>query len=459
MQYPAGGYRTAGPGFDPAPGGAGFQSGGSSLFEELVNRPRSPASFRELLLRDVSPRPLPGHTIIPLSQRTPSNWPVWMRGFRYASRLNPWLTIGLAAVDLLKPQVPGAWTPQFWDGNGIWFVEKHCPKYIGPTFGDRYQFGGPPVCFTSGFLEGSPAPPTGDGPIRLHEWQWTNPVLPIVHTQRYWNRIDPAVGGDIDYRDTPAVGVISQWNPDPMSNKPGQHTTAPRAPPWGLIPDQQRNDHRSPTEQSDRGSGGLVPWPRVLGLPGFQVPADTTHIVVEPGLAPKIKPSPDTSDNLPPKTGTREKKQKMSKGLLRLFRAVGHLTEALDWLDALWWSVPQELRPDFQEFQEFFHHGVDRPTFGQGAPISMHERAEWLYHNLDKVDVEQFAKNIILMEIVDRFFGGLGKLRGAMQHDLGLPQQLRDPTRLVSSETQVFQPDVLDALVEWVDHIGIHEHF
>ena len=81
-----------------------------------------------------------------------------------------------------------------------------------------------------------------------------------------------------------------------------------------------------------------------------------------------------------------------------IMRLINFTTEALDWIDAFYKALPQELqRRNANPFQKMLD----------------------LYENVDKIDIAQALINVAEATGEDRYFGGVGRDVGAASRRLG----------------------------------------
>lgn len=178
-----------------------------------------------------------------------------------------------------------------------------------------------------------------------------------------------------------------------------------------------------------------VPWPEYLPLPNPEVwPVGVPY----PIRAPAVRPSPipassgnstrDSSspgtryqketafDPFPrrPRKGEKEKKIRGDQLYAIFGRGLSTYSEFGDFIDSIW----DALDPYYQtnRYGEFRYRGRRTPHLG--------EKFNDLYHNLDRVDWTQAAKNLIMNEIEDQIVG-----------------------RLIGRTTKVFGPNLGNALI------------
>lgn len=103
---------------------------------------------------------------------------------------------------------------------------------------------------------------------------------------------------------------------------------------------------------------------------------------------------PRFTPRTPPPKGVKEKKVRALSGLVGLIQSGGHvLTEALDLLEALHEALPKE----YQAKAVF--------KGGKWWNASPQAKAQAIYNNFDKMDLNEAVKNLIANEVGDRILG------------------------------------------------------
>lgn len=178
--------------------------------------------------------------------------------------------------------------------------------------------------------------------------------------------------------------------------------------PWSQVQEwRQIRDAFDPAGQAaedimDRRQPGQ---PRTDPAVGVQV------VAVMPATGPvRIGVGPSgPHPTRPPRANERERKQKAATRMGIGFQLVNelagrnvrkgldNLTEALDWLNAIYFALPEEVRSE-------------DPAF------TPQEQLIAILTHLDQIELDTLVKNIVVMELTDRF---LGRLSSSAQKGLG----------------------------------------
>jgi len=141
-----------------------------------------------------------------------------------------------------------------------------------------------------------------------------------------------------------------------------------------------------------------------------------TALVVGPANAPDIIRATTPE---PPKTRVRERKV-MTRGkkmAVALFKALDHISETAEIVDALYQALPKDVRDRWEKDRGAHWAKVDGRWKKVGLSRGLIDNAgqygiagaDWklqaLWHNWHKLDVRQAVKNIIANEIQDRVLG------------------------------------------------------
>lgn len=186
---------------------------------------------------------------------------------------------------------------------------------------------------------------------------------------------------------------------DPMSTPLGLPSADPVAPPYRAIPAKRVNPYRSSTERSSWG-------PRTLRVEGvrlrpYQMAVGRVSVRVDARGVHQGPVRAAAHARMPPRRGEREAKPRFGGPLAHaLHNALGKVTEAMDWVNALWWALPDEYRT------KGFTNSLDK--------------AKDIFLHLDKMRWDVAAKNIILMEIQDRVIGKISKTASSGPRKYGL---------------------------------------
>lgn len=244
-----------------------------------------------------------------------------------------------------------------------------------------------------------------------------DPARPVVN--------EPAIPTQIYPREIPEIDLppgVDDWQ------KPIQNPEAEKPPlPYDLIPYRQQNPWRSPVEQSSRGNDIPQPWPGTRPKPDpFRLPrpavdpvlipsdgAPGPDINVDPNSPGRIAVSPPTPHiRKPPGKHTKEKKLIIAAKNGATMIIYNGVTETRDFIKALWEGLPlkhRRLPPGYilrggEKNRKFGDHGrLKKPT---PTPQDM----AWdIYKGLDHMDWDKALDNVVINELLDRFYGKLGR--------------------------------------------------
>lgn len=137
----------------------------------------------------------------------------------------------------------------------------------------------------------------------------------------------------------------------------------------------------------DENEGRIVPVPHPSGPVGPGRPGT-------PGVVIPVPPGP----------GEKEKKIRMHSAGVIALRFVNIVSEAVDFMDALYWALPKK-------YTSSRHNGS--------------QRAQILYQHLDEVDWNKALQNVAINEFQDRILGAAGKRIGELSRKLGRPVGLQ----------------------------------
>lgn len=257
---------------------------------------------------------------------------------------------------------------------------------------------------------------------------WFAPACaPVVHPAT------PPVPSQDPFGDP--VPRVPSWV-DPFSQPISQPEPYPQAPPWWAIPLRQPNPWRSPNEQTETGperkprTRPRPRWPRP-GVPVFPEPdptgdpvgtpdpwspgAEIPDITIEPGGDVTTSPAPDPgpeSKPRPDKGKTREGKVRTKMDLIvRLLRgAVNFVTEGMDFVDAIYESIPNQNREGYyrvqyydrvqQRFREFWRGGK-----GSHTPQA---RIRTVWNHWEDANIGDAVHNLVQNQVEDYVIGRLG---------------------------------------------------
>ncbi len=252
------------------------------------------------------------------------------------------------------------------------------------------------------FALGTP-PPTG-----VDQIIWcTGPVGDRTTNVAKWNRgVGTTIGTAPEYvastvrlMETSAVSIVETI--DSFSLPIGVPTMSPQALSWRRMLRSPRSD-RDPNEQRQVGNytsddvrvrtdGQLDPvvqnWPDTLvaTVPAFGPPA----------ISPPHSVAPHRPG--PPRKGTKEKKL-VAAATGALKTGLNFVTEAKDVVDAVYLGLPPELRK---------------------RGLSPQAKVAEVYKNFDMLNASEVVKALLLNQLEDRIYGGIGKKMGEANRRIG----------------------------------------
>lgn len=155
-------------------------------------------------------------------------------------------------------------------------------------------------------------------------------------------------------------------------------TSPPKPKPAPIVDDRQRP----------------MPPPMVIGPPGT-----VTDTTTRPDGT--VRPPNDTHTNSPPAPGDKERKviaNPRSSSLVSWL--VGTVTESIDFIEALHDALPKD-----RQATSWYK---DKNGKWRKANPSAQKQLDALYKNIDKLDVKQALKNVLINQLQDALIGKLG---------------------------------------------------
>lgn len=262
-----------------------------------------------------------------------------------------------------------------------------------------------------------------------------------VYLSRYWwspGWWDPALYPHISPGQQPASvpqrRTVPDWV-DPFSQPVGEPMPEPQAPPFWVIPYRQPNPWRSPNEQTETGpepkprSRPRPRWPRP-GVPVFPEPDPTgdpvgnpdpwapgseiPDVTIEPGGDVSTSPAPRPNVETKPHRGnTREGKvrTKMNVILLLLRGAVNFVTEGMDFVDAIYESIPKQYREGYYRVRYYDRRRQMWREFWRGGRGSHSPQAKirTVWNHWEDANIGDAVHNLAQNEIEDRIIGRIGQ--------------------------------------------------
>lgn len=233
-------------------------------------------------------------------------------------------------------------------------------------------------------------------------------VLPVLQPSPFLDPLShPVNGAEPDPNRKIATGLLPLVSPNP----------------W-RVPSERPEFGRSPRARPRPGQRPQVsPWsPRVpssLPSPGATVPVSPPAVSYAPGQNPVAVPP---AGNQPPARAERERKFRGNAATRFLLSwAVNGITESLDVVNAAYKAIPFELRKELWKAQR--------------GKISTKEKIQFVWENWDKIEGEDFVKELVKNQIEDFLIGKAGqatKRAGDMQDAFTGMRRVRGPglTRL-----------------------------
>lgn len=160
-----------------------------------------------------------------------------------------------------------------------------------------------------------------------------------------------------------------------------------------------------------RPSGSARPGERPANRPGIGQTESHTGGYAAPSPVPVAKPRPDgdgwypgdgsTTNAFPGPPPPRTKERKLASGTIGrfLWNALNPITEFFDFIDVLFWALPQKIRA-----RAWYLNGRRQ--------LNPYQKAELLYKHWHEVDVQKAVQNYIYAQAQDYFYGRLGQLVG-----------------------------------------------
>lgn len=287
---------------------------------------------------------------------------------------------------------------------------------------ERYVDGSPkPQFLTDGYVN--------NGTIYGVVWTGATERTTVMQTDARWNNLTYVAGRAYFTLQTEKyTGVSPYWYtrrydsfrsvaavpmPDPVMGTNGVPVTQISAVPDPVlgyvpsplqVPGQEYPTVTVPVRQirnwnrlNDFLSGGLSHRHNGINRRPQHWPA--LEIIVTPGQAVQIQPAVRHRYRRPPR-GQPERKSNLGRSFQPLVRFIGERAarrvvrtmdaagEANDWLNAIYYALPEDIRDAFR--------GSDRLP---------HQKAQILFWNFSELDLQQVAVNLAIMEVQDRVLG------------------------------------------------------
>jgi len=233
------------------------------------------------------------------------------------------------------------------------------------------------------------------GTARTAIFGWAN--LTYTRCREAFQYTRPSTGAYEEPWHVPDIDVAGQHVPgevpfpvrrlltaNPMLQPINEFAPFPEAVPWKQIPEWAH-----PMRQVSNGPKPLKP---------HQLPNELA-VVVEAGRPIAPLAPPRVHDRLPPGKRTKELKTKVNRAVFATYLFANAVTEGVDLVDAFYESIPQEFKPRWKD-TSFIKL---KPTF--------REKLEAIYSAIDQIDNADLFFNVAYNQMVDIFYGKLGRLQ------------------------------------------------
>lgn len=230
---------------------------------------------------------------------------------------------------------------------------------------------------------------------------WIDPAYDFWKTRSHWRR--DALDGTVP---TPTVPTWVVPRETPQAALPAPQT------PWGELPGQAAGPF------SDRGYGpaaapaGISPWTpspsspfdrRLREVPGLTFTYE--DVLGKPGQPkPSIGVAGPKGTNPP---GRKEKERKTKLGAVggtAAARIVNMTTESLDFLDALWDALPEEIKRKGARHNRSLAEKLERKGRKRYS-----EKVKDVWNHFDKINLTDALENIIKNQVEDFVIGKMSK--------------------------------------------------
>ena len=251
------------------------------------------------------------------------------------------------------------------------------------------------ICIGNQALRANPPFSGFNGPTPTHRgyalWKWNgNSAVPRYNYRALWFRSAAAASAPQEY----PLWAPGSWVPSPFEDP----NLIRDAPPRAQYEDPIKGAHERAREAlswADEAANiaqddPVYQWTREISL------ADGSS-------SPPSSPPPFATRE-PPSPGTRERKV-IPRGratAIAVWRAVDRISEAAEVVDAFYDALPADVR---KRWKCPANRGL-ADTAGQYGIDGADCKARALWHNWDKVDVEQAIRNVVKNQIADKIIGG-----------------------------------------------------
>lgn len=325
---------------------------------------------------------------------------------RVVGRVAPWLSLGILLYELYEQY--GAGEAGYPETFGDWTQHSVCAGAQGVDIG-FYAYAAAllgacpinqaghgtdigPTNFTGAFYKQHPHPISGlDSYDVAAKYTRPNPGSshePIPQIQSGAIFLPPPLPVEI-----PVPHVYPAL--DPFALPIGQPVPTPQPIPYPLLPYRRPNPQRSPHEQPDWGpqpAPRRIPNPFVWPGTGISIQRVPTPRPGQPSVEVRPSPSPGPSQGLRRPPGRRTKERKVTaKSLMGtpLWRAIGALTEGIDFIKAFHDALPPGCKKRFKRLK-----GGNRVKAVGRTSHAPQRMLQDLYRCWDDVDMNKAFENL-----------------------------------------------------------------
>jgi len=205
----------------------------------------------------------------------------------------------------------------------------------------------------------------------------------------------------------PNPAITRRVTENPMNAKPDEAPAFTRPIPWSALP----NTAPSTGREASYGEPDLKPLPSAPYAPS-KVPNEWSVSISHAPQGQAVPSAPKTHTMAPPRSKPpkreNEVKHKLPTSAIKILKAVSAVTEAIDFVDALYKALPSEYRPRYRNTMH--EKRVTTPT----------ERMEAVIKNAEKIDIYDAIDNLVENQIEDYVFGKVGQAAGEASKQVGL---------------------------------------
>jgi len=342
-------------------------------------------------------------------------------GKRFLRALGPSLTLGLIALEAYE--IWQNMQPEGWTNLGPWQPYANCganrnPAYTGPwgkgpfsAFPTNASIRG----FTTSGLAGQGTSNVGDPWAGVATYTRCVAIGRTIDAfgsyrmqlQEAFNR--PTTGAfskPIFQEALPAI-ALQAFDPALWSGTARPELYPPNALPAFTppVPYHLLHEWEAPNRQAS-----YAPGLASRSLPYNQVYNDfSLALGLNPRTAPRLHtlapPSAPSGDG----TKDKETKRRLGMGQVMILKAISAGTEALDYIDCLYKSLPVSARPRYKQTQ----YELQR--------VSVLHKLQAIYDHPDDINIDVLIEELVKNQIEDTIYGAVGRLGGQSSKRLGIP--------------------------------------